>query len=478
MGRRTDADLLWSTGARHADGGTASHEGSAGTHDNDHHLWELRDQNRYSISLDGTRSLAWSSARGQKSVGTRNRRFVGGEDETMKVVYVTRTSFLDTALNRIRTLASAVELHVLVEVAPESWGGSMFDAAPRQLLGGVQDASDILSEMLPEGAIRYLSGASSVELAVFSERRSVHPETMAQSRRIARHVAGLGADVVHLDDIGMRLSWGLRDMGPVPMVVSIHDPFAHSGERNWRTGLARWLTFRRSSRFVLHNHNSVQAFCSRYGINPARVDVSLLGPCDVLREWANPSPGGDEEPVDILCFGRMSRYKGIDLLSQAAGMIAEAVPGVRIVVAGSPSPGFIPPESRDLPNGGRFEVEARHISNCEAAALFAKARIVVLPYRDATQSGVALSAFAFGRPVIATRCGGLPDYVIHGHNGLLVDVGSPTAIALASVEALTDNELLESLQEGVRRDCVERLQWKRVADEHMESYRRCLFDAT
>lgn len=396
--------------------------------------------------------------------------------QTLTVVYCTSTPFLDTALNRIRSLAKVVDLHVLIEVAPESWCGSMFDAAPRRLPEGIQDGMPVLAKIVPPGVMTYLDAARSVQLAVYTQSRSVHPATMLTSWRLGRHVAGLGADIVHLDDIGIRRSWGLRALGAVPLVVSVHDPIAHSGERDWRRSLARWLAFRRARRFILHNDHCVNAFCARYGISPSRVDVSLLGSCEVLRQWSGDDRHATGESIDLLCFGRLSPYKGIDILAEAAQIISEAVRGVRIVVAGSSAAGFVAPPSRDLANGGRFTVEARHISNAEAAALFGRAKAVVLPYRDATQSGVALSAIAFGRPVIATRCGGLPEYVLDGHNGLLVESRSPAAIAAACIRILSEPRLLQALADGATKDCEQRLSWDRVAAEHVESYMRCLAD--
>ncbi len=61
----------------------------------------------------------------------------------------------------------------------------------------------------------------------------------------------------------------------------------------------------------------------------------------------------------------------------------------------------------------RFEVHNHFISEAELAALFSRAAVVVLPYREATQSAVVVLAYTFGKPVVATNVGGLADQVDH-----------------------------------------------------------------
>jgi glycosyltransferase involved in cell wall biosynthesis len=82
----------------------------------------------------------------------------------------------------------------------------------------------------------------------------------------------------------------------------------------------------------------------------------------------------------------------------------------------------------------RFEF--RFIPDSEIATYFAAADVVLAPYRIEAQSGVALTAFHFARPVIATRVGGLPE-IIDGHNGILIPPEDPTALAHAIDEFFT-----------------------------------------
>ena len=114
--------------------------------------------------------------------------------------------------------------------------------------------------------------------------------------------------------------------------LNVHDPQVHSGEGVWRRDLARWLTFRKVNRFVLHNRAQVEAFRERYGLSSGRISVSHLGAYTLFREWIERDVS--EEPRTVLFFGRLSRYKGLDVLYRAMPIVATQVSGVRLIVAG------------------------------------------------------------------------------------------------------------------------------------------------
>ena len=84
----------------------------------------------------------------------------------------------------------------------------------------------------------------------------------------------------------------------------------------------------------------------------------------------------------------------------------------------------------------------------------------VLPYVEASQSGVAPMSFKRGRPVIATPVGGLPEQIRHGETGLLTEAVSPEAIAASIKRLAEDRNLLRHLAENALRHAEEDLGWK------------------
>src|SRR5206468_9242837 len=96
---------------------------------------------------------------------------------------------------------------------------------------------------------------------------------------------------------------------------------------------------------------------------------------------------------------------------------------------------------------GRLELRDGFVPNQETAVLFAAADASLLPYRSASQSGVVQLSFAYGRPVIATRVGGLPAAVRDGVDGILCEPDDVHALTLAIGRMAAGHE---ALAEGVR----------------------------
>jgi glycosyltransferase involved in cell wall biosynthesis len=135
-----------------------------------------------------------------------------------------------------------------------------------------------------------------------------------------------------------------------------------------------------------------------------------------------------EGPPRLLCFGRLLPYKGLDLLAEAlAALPAETAMSVRVVGSGPESPAL------DVLRGCRgVAVENRWVPETEIGALLAWSDALILPYRDASQSGVAAAAVAVGRRVIATRVGGLGEQLADCPQAVLCE---PDADSLAGAIA-------------------------------------------
>jgi len=282
-----------------------------------------------------------------------------------------------------------------------------------------------------------------------------------------------GADVIHVDDVDVspRLALALPGASRPPLVIAVHDPEPHSGERNWRKTLARRLAYPRAAGFILYNGAHRHSFAASQGVDPGAVHVARLGVYDVLRQWPAPPPTG---PPTVLFFGRLSPYKGLDVFYEAAQSIARRRADVHFVVAGRPVAGYTPPVPPVLERGGSIEVLGRYLATAAAARLFQEAAVVVCPYRDATQSGVVLTAFAFGVPVVATAVGGLPEYVIPGRTGVLVPAGDAGAVADAVVRILADVEHAAQLRRGIAAAAADEFSWRQTAEVLMGAYRAAL----
>jgi glycosyltransferase involved in cell wall biosynthesis len=165
-----------------------------------------------------------------------------------------------------------------------------------------------------------------------------------------------------------------------------------------------------------------------------------------------------------LFFGKVRPYKGLETLIQALGWLRRQGFEFRARIAGE----FYTDDRRyrvlaaETGAGDWIEWSDRYIPNEEVPTLFEAADVVVLPYVEATQSGVVSVAFQFGVPVIATRVGGLAEVIQEGRTGFLVPPQDPEALGRAVLRYF-----VEDLKEPFRRNIMEfrrQLTWGQAVD--------------
>jgi glycosyltransferase involved in cell wall biosynthesis len=207
------------------------------------------------------------------------------------------------------------------------------------------------------------------------------------------------------------------------------------------------------------------------------LDERITGRIDVIPHGILGRAGIDDnisghESGTFLFFGRIQAYKGLRYFLDAGDVLRSRGHDFRLIVAGTGSD--LEHQRKRIASTPWVELIDRYISPEEVPALFRRAMGVVLPYTDATQSGVSAMAFAFARPVIATSVGDVPDVVIDGGTGLIVPPRDGKALADAMEKLLVDRRLRDSLATGAARFAKEKLSWPRIADATHDTYRRAL----
>ena len=391
----------------------------------------------------------------------------------MRVVLYTHHSLFEPALSLAAALAELVEVHLLMEVPASNDEIAHFEAGSAALPSGRVDADAVLAPFYPAEVRAMWRRAASFQLVVTGHHRARDPRSLGELREVLAWIAEIGADVLHIDDVDVssRLALALAlSRSPCPIVLGCHDPEPHSDEQHWRRKrLTRALMLPRAAAYVVHHRAGLDAFRRLHPRLRRPVHVIRLGAYTFLSHHRSAEAAADDGLV--LLFGRMTRYKGVEALFAAAPIVARAVPGVHLVVAGRPASGYQPPAPPALERGGRVETRFDYVRAEEVASLFSRARVAVCPYTDASQSGVVLTAFAFGCPVIATDVGGLPEYVADGTSGLVVAPGDPSALAEALIRCLQDDDLIARLRAGVGRAVEQELSWHRAASETLAVYR-------
>ncbi len=258
----------------------------------------------------------------------------------------------------------------------------------------------------------------------------------------------------------------LRD---IPSVVVVHDPVSHPDLR-WRVyGILENFSLRQAQRCLLLSRVFIPEL-QRRGVPAERIDLMVHGPLS-YGNMPQASPGqmaGD--PPLLLFFGRITAYKGLEVLLQAYRRLRVSRPvRLRIVGAGDLRP--YAPLLAGLPD---VEVVNRWVQEAEIPGFFCGVSAVVLPYTSASQSGVIATAAAYGLPVVATRIGGIPEQVRDGETGVLVEPGSVEELVVGLEQILDSRIWAAELGGALRREFDEQQSWTVAARQVYASCQRAL----
>lgn len=256
---------------------------------------------------------------------------------------------------------------------------------------------------------------------------------------------------------------GLARLFGVPVVVMA---YAYEIRTPRMRRLAGW-TLRRSTMVV-----SVSEFTRRavmaHGV--ARQRIVVIHPGAGTRPSVSPAaavPRDENTERIILTVARLGElYKGHDMAIRAMPLILAREPNARYIIVGDgPLRGYLERLAASVGVAG----SVTFAGGLPAAALdewYGRADVFVLLSRDSPIDGGAegygltfIEAGAWGKPVVGGRSGGIPDAVVDGVTGLLVDPTDVGAIAEAVLRVLSDDDLARRLGGQGRERAINELSW-------------------
>jgi D-inositol-3-phosphate glycosyltransferase len=288
-------------------------------------------------------------------------------------------------------------------------------------------------------------------------------------------------DVVHLQ-WSLLPFWDRRVLARLQrhgarMVLTVHDvrPLPDSGG----TAVGNAGLYRRVDALIVHSNYSRERLLAEFDVPRQRIHlIPLGGPGgyvlpSVPRAAARAQLGLRDDAVYLLFFGLIKGHKGLDLLLEALATARRSAPNLRLLVAGEPIQRWsrYARQIDRLGLGDIVDLHLRFIPSELLPAYFSAVDLVVLPYRETFQSGVALAAYAYERPVLATAVGGLPELIDEGTTGFLVPPNDAGALAHALATAAADPNRLRSMGTAAGERSREVHDWARIAARHEEIYR-------
>lgn len=287
-----------------------------------------------------------------------------------------------------------------------------------------------------------------------------------------------------VDLIGIRVKFGHKvdvsikpfysTLGPVidkaiiskKKVAICHDPILHSGANISKDSYSKF--YQGNDDIFVLTKSFIPVVQKEFDFPEDRIHYFPHGRMNMYKTTKEYSKIQSEykKKYHLLFFGRIEKYKGLHILSEAYNQIVSLNPDIELTILGSGNFEEYKDEYSRLPN---VHVVNRYIKDDEVGNYFALPNtIVVVPYVDATQSGVIPIAFEFGTPVVASNQGGLREQLNDGRLGLLYDNNDPKELANKILELMNDEKCYQN-------ECEKMLQyssnlgWDNVAKQLLDN---------
>jgi glycosyltransferase involved in cell wall biosynthesis len=326
---------------------------------------------------------------------------------------------------------------------------------------------ELYTSRFAHGEVPAAEGYARREL-FYRAARAAGSDSLRRALKLAEHVPDMlayrsrsrSADIVHFQWLALQhVDSHLLPRGR-PLVLTAHDILP----REPRAGQVRAQRrlYARFDAVVVHTEGGRERLVTEVGVPAARVHVIPHGALVHLREGpVADAPWRTDVPV-VLFFGLLRPYKGLDVLIEAWRGIGDA----ELWIVGMPRMDTTALHEAAPANVRFLE---RFVFGADLRGCFAAADLVVLPYREIDQSGVAFTALAFGKPLVLSDVGGFRELADKGA-ARAVPAGDARALHAALVELLADRAQREQLARRARELAAEEYAWDAIAARTLALY--------
>ncbi len=302
------------------------------------------------------------------------------------------------------------------------------------------------------------------------------------SRKFYYYVKRDSPEVVHLQSfLFYPIEWYLVNrlrMTDSRIVLTVHNvlPYKFYTLRFTKLELMilRYI-YNVADKLIVHSENNKQQLLKNFSLESDKVVVIPHGEYSIEKECREVSEsearsrlGVKKKERIILFFGYIRKIKGLDVLLEAFDQVAERFQDIVLIIAGSVIEGQSFDQYRQIMDRMRHGYKVRcfleYVQFDKIPTFFRPADIVVLPYIEfSAQSGVLHLAQGFGKPVIVTNVGGLPEAVDDHETGLIVPPGDVTRLADALAYLLGNDRLRTTMGQQAQKRATEKFSWNAIA---------------
>lgn len=385
----------------------------------------------------------------------------------MKVLFISTPAFADCDFPLIKEYQrKGLDITYLLFIAPFSLRSTLVDIKRIYNKTGIFPCT-VYEEFKPFE--KYMN----LEKFLVSTRtgqKIYHISTIRSMWVLYKYLQNNKFDIVHCDTYFRGLSKYLYGMLN-NVVITFHDPIPHIGAEKWDTFQTRKIAIDGSKGLVLLNKKQLNEFCNQYNVDEKEVLINRLGIYDNIKAFID-SKKVKRKKHNVLFFGRITPYKGIEALCKAMMIVKKEIPDATLTIAGGGKFDFdiIPYKNLDY-----IEVLNHYVGMQQLSDLLFNCDFTVCPYTEATQSGVIMTSFALNKPVVATDVGGLAEMVENGRTGIIVPPHNIQSLADAIIGLLRDDARVQQMSRNIEDDFSSgEKSWSAIADKYIEYYKYIL----
>ena len=381
----------------------------------------------------------------------------------MKIIYYSSPFFADCDFPLIGELQrKGHDVRYYISIASFSKRSTLIDLKELYPHTGIYPATEIYKEF---NDFRNILDLSHVYIVNQKYKQKFHPANLLLMIRLVIHFLMKKPDVIHLTQqpcLTQKLLYLIKNK----LVLTVHDPFRHSGFTNKMAERDRRMAFKYISKLVLLNDRQSSSFASYYDVPQNHIFINKLGMYSSIL-YVDPLPFQIDRPF-ILFFGQIVEYKGVEYLLEAMKIVHHHYPELMLVIAGGGKYYF------DIESYKRLDyvkIINHYIGTRELAGMLRACEFGVCPYKDATQSGVVQTAFTLEVPMVVTNVGALADAVQHDRTGLVVKPCDADDLANGIMELHSDKEKLNAMRKNIKEEWMKNMSWEPIADEYLKCYK-------
>jgi glycosyltransferase involved in cell wall biosynthesis len=343
-----------------------------------------------------------------------------------------------------------------------------------ELTEALTNIVDVILMIPEEHAKRFCNKINdNIKLKSFTKPRLREIANLLFVYKMIKRINQLKPDVIHLQRGHPWLNFGLPFLRKYLLVNTIHDVNLHVGDKESSKipFFTHKFAINNAKKIIVHSEKLKTEFTQKYNKFDNDVHVIPRGINSIYNRYTDKFI--QEEENTILFFGRIWPYKGLRYLIEAEPHITHIIPDAKIIIAGR-GEDVIRNYQPFMANPNKFKIYNKHISNNMVAELFHQASVVVLPYIEASQSGVVPLAYSFKKPVVVTNVGSLSEIVDNGITGFVVPSKDPEKLADRIIYLLKNKETRKKMGENAYRKATQELSWKEIAAKTVEVYEKSI----